>query len=145
MLAFIFQCLVIFALGWSTIARFEAWPFSSYPMFARYRNEPALKFFELNFIMSGNEVRSWPLSGGRLAADFHSAFETVWRGADSRENSSRVALEFHSRAVRFDPSLNDVRTVRVVLRLAQLGLVRGVTVVEQTVLDLDVSSCPKGA
>lgn len=134
MIALAFCTVVVAVLSWVTLWPREAWPFSSYPMFARYRPGKVVCFYCPRFVFADGSVRPFPRSSGRLPDHFHHEFAAVWSGtADDSPRANRVVARYRALAIAVNPAYEGARTVEVQACLVQLGA-SGAGVVERTVL-----------
>lgn len=134
MIALVFCAGIIAVLCWVTFWPREAWPFSNYPMFARYRPSRVVSFYCPRFIFPDGSTHSLPPSGGRLPDDFHRDFAAVWGGTESDQTRARrVVAHYRDLAIAANPTFEAACRVEVQACLVQLGA--GAGVVERAVLD----------
>lgn len=135
MVAFVFCAFVLAALCWVTLFPRDAWPFSSYPMFAHYRSERAVCVHRMRFVLPDGSSRPLPKSIGRLADEFHRDFAAVWTGGVDREIRSKATIEhFRHLAIRCDAKLATAARIEILTGIIQLGASNGARAAERVVL-----------
>lgn len=122
MIALVMCALVVIALCWVTVSPRDAWPFSSYPMFAHYWGNPAVRFFRLSFELADGARLGLPTAAGRLPDEFHRQFAAVWReeGTLGRECVELVET-YITVAVRSAPELARARRIEVIATVIHFG------------------------
>lgn len=135
MIAFALSALVALVLVWVTFSPCDAWPFSSYPMFARYRADPFVRFFRLGFVLADGSTHFLPHSEAKLAERFHRDFAAAWTGAAARDARALAVVErYHYLAARTRADLRLATRVEVLAGIVQLGAAGGASTAECVVL-----------
>jgi len=134
-------CALVLALcAWVMWTGRDAWPFSSYPMFAEYRARPVLEFHRLRFV--GDETEDLTASDSGLADEFDLRFARVWRSTQPELRGSACAglvRRYWRAASTLRPALEETRRLEVVVRAAFLDSKKPIVVVERLVYQVDAA------
>jgi hypothetical protein len=125
-------------LVWSTVAGRDLWPFSHYPMFARYENVAGVRVLRLRLHFADGRTADLADYAPNLAEETAGFFEPTDAGKLQPDTALRSWLgPFWTRACRQDPRLTAVVRVDAVVRAALIARAGALTVVEKDVLAVD--------